>query len=197
MSRSAGIWFVSLSSFHACAAIRQAPSLLTSKNISTPWLDSDPFSVIRDWAVEPALTMSDDHVKLRRSTVGYSMRWFRRHVRHGSLLALLALAINLALSFGHVHTLPGRHSDAGLIALITAAPTGNSDRSHDGDRQGHPDDLCPICMARAAMNNALAPTAPALPVQFASASIEHSSVLQAALVEPQRHAFNSRGPPVS
>ena len=113
------------------------------------------------------------------------------------MLALLALAINLALSFGHVHTLPGRHSDAGLIALITAAPTGNSDRSHDGDRQGHPDDLCPICMARAAMNNALAPTAPALPVQFASASIEHSSVLQATLVEPQRHAFNSRGPPVS
>jgi hypothetical protein len=125
------------------------------------------------------------------------MRWFRRQIKHGSLLALVALAINLALSFGHVHTVAGQHSDAGLISLITAAPTGNSDHSHDGDRQGHPDDLCPICMARAAMNNAVAPTPPALPVQFASVSIERSSVLTAALVEPRRHAFNSRGPPVS
>src|SRR5260221_14284039 len=99
------------------------------------------------------------------------MDWFRRHVRHGSLLALLALAINLALSFGHVHALPDRRADAGQTELASA-PTGNGGQNQGGDRNDHPDDLCPICMAAAAMNNVVAATPPALPVQFASASID-------------------------
>src|SRR5947209_18923155 len=31
------------------------------------------------------------------------MKWFRSNVRHGSRLALLALAIQVLLSFGHLH----------------------------------------------------------------------------------------------
>ena len=124
------------------------------------------------------------------------MRWFRRQIRQGSLLALLALAINLALSFGHVHALPGRHSDAAQTALNTTAPAGSSDRGQ-GDDRGHPDDFCPICMAAAAMGNAVTATPPAVPVQFASTSIQHGFAPQVAFVEPQRRAFQSRGPPVS
>ena len=29
------------------------------------------------------------------------MKWFRKHLKHGSRLALFALAIQFALSFGH------------------------------------------------------------------------------------------------
>lgn len=124
------------------------------------------------------------------------MHWFRRQIRHGSLLALFALAINLVLSFGHVHAPAGKHSDAGQFALSTVAPTGGGGPSQDGDR-GHPDDFCPICMAAAAMGNALTSTPPALPVQFAISSIEHSVAPQVALVEPGHRAFYSRGPPLS
>ena len=31
------------------------------------------------------------------------MKWFRSNIRHGSRLALLALAIQFVLSFGHFH----------------------------------------------------------------------------------------------
>ena len=122
------------------------------------------------------------------------MRWFRSQIRQGSLLALVALAINLALSFGHVHAIAGRHTDQ--LALSAVAPSGNGGPSQ-GDERGHPDDFCPICMAAAAMNNAVASTPPAVPVQFASTSIQHGFALQVAFVEPQRRAFRSRGPPLS
>jgi hypothetical protein len=31
------------------------------------------------------------------------MKWFRSNIKHGSRLALLALAVQFALSFGHFH----------------------------------------------------------------------------------------------
>ncbi len=31
------------------------------------------------------------------------MKWFRSNIKHGSRLALLALAIQFVLSFGHFH----------------------------------------------------------------------------------------------
>jgi len=75
------------------------------------------------------------------------MRWFRDTLRQGSWLALIALAINLGLSFGHIHAIGGKVSRPGLAAL--AASVSSPD---DGERQrqpgdGHADYLCPICMA--------------------------------------------------
>jgi len=124
------------------------------------------------------------------------MRWYRRQIRQGALLALFALAINLVLSFGHVHAIGGGHSDDGQLALSAAAPSSDHGQNQ-GDDHGHPDDLCPICMAVAAIHAGVASTPPALPVAFATTSIHHSSALQVALVEPRRAAFSSRGPPVS
>src|SRR5579871_547025 len=89
----------------------------------------------------PALTTPDDHVSSQRSTIGYSMRWYRRQIRQGALLALFALAINLVLSFGHVHAIGGGHSDDGQLALSATASSGNGAPSQ-GDDRGHPDDLC-------------------------------------------------------
>ena len=31
------------------------------------------------------------------------MKWFRSNIRHGARLALLALLVQFALTFGHVH----------------------------------------------------------------------------------------------
>jgi len=36
-----------------------------------------------------------------RASIG--MKWFRSNIKHGSRLALFALALQLALSFGHFH----------------------------------------------------------------------------------------------
>lgn len=64
------------------------------------------------------------------------MGWVNRHKRNGALLALAALALQLALSFGHMHRddlglppLPA--ADQTLIAFATApAPAGPVDQGH-------------------------------------------------------------------
>jgi hypothetical protein len=123
------------------------------------------------------------------------MRWFRDKIRQGSWLALIALAINLGLSFGHVHAIDGKVSGNGLAALAASVSPSDDGQRHHGD--GHADYLCPICMAATAVANALTSTPPALPLQFANATIVRTIVPVVALVESPRAAFQSRGPPIS
>ena len=42
------------------------------------------------------------------------MNWFRKHLKHGSRLALLALAIQFVLSFGHFHEAAAQNVQIGL-----------------------------------------------------------------------------------
>lgn len=124
------------------------------------------------------------------------MRWFRNTIRQGTWLALIALAINLGLSFGHFHATDGRASGRGIAAVASIASP------DDGQRQGTPDDnhadyLCPVCMAATAMANALASTPPALPLEFAAVSLDRTIEPVLLLVEEPRAAFQPRGPPIS
>jgi hypothetical protein len=123
------------------------------------------------------------------------MRWFRDNIRQGSWAALIALAINLALSFGHVHAIDGkgqgRHVDVVVAAIASA------DYQPGKTDDDHADDLCPICVASAAMANALAPTPPAVRVEFVIGTIDHAIESVLAVAEPQRAAFQARGPPIS
>ena len=79
------------------------------------------------------------------------MRWFRDTLRQGSWLALIALAINLGLSFGHIHAIGGKVSGRGIAALAASvfSPDDGLKQGQPGD--GHTDYLCPICMAATAM----------------------------------------------
>jgi DUF2946 family protein len=124
------------------------------------------------------------------------MGWFRDNMRQGSWLALLALVINLGLSFGHFHATDGKRHESGLISLIAAA-------SSDPDRTpGHPGDttadyLCPICTAVSAMANALASAPPVLKVEFTGLSLDRPIESPLVFAEPPTAAFQSRGPPIS
>jgi len=125
------------------------------------------------------------------------MRWFRDHIRRGSWLALLALAINLGLSFGHIHALDGKgiqHRLASQIAAIAASDGGQSRGHHDSDPA---DLLCPICMATRAVGHALASAPPALPLALAESPINLTIAPVLAVPQSPRAAFYSRGPPIS
>ena len=125
------------------------------------------------------------------------MRWFRDTRRQGSWLALIALAINLGLSFGHIHTIDGNVSGRGIAATaasIAAPDDGQKQRHSDHD---HADYLCPICIAATAMANALASTSPALPLEFNNVTIDRPIETVLARVEPPPAAFQPRGPPIS
>ena len=125
------------------------------------------------------------------------MRWFRDKIRQGTWLALIALAINLGLSFGHVHAIDGKISGRGIATVAASIASTDAGERQRQPGDGHADYLCPICMAATAIANALTSTPPALPVEFANVTIDRTIASVVALVEPQRAAFQSRGPPIS
>jgi hypothetical protein len=123
------------------------------------------------------------------------MNWFRAKVRQVTSLALLALAINLALSFGHIHLEGFRGGETNADVLLSAIAhdkSGQPDKHH-----GHSDDLCPICMARAALGTGLATAAPVLSLDLAYVTLEPNFGAELAIPQRPRADFQSRGPPLS
>ena len=49
------------------------------------------------------------------------MKWFRSNIKHGSRLALLALAIQFVLSFGHFHGLAAQAAPAIQSSLVQSS----------------------------------------------------------------------------
>src|ERR1700757_2583716 len=110
------------------------------------------------------------------------MGWVSRHKRNGALLALAALALQLALSFGHMH-----RDDLGLPPLpaagqtliasgTVASPVGPADQSH----QPASDDYCAICASMALIATAT-PSLP--PVLIVPTPIRHVWPVQTASSE--------------
>jgi hypothetical protein len=123
------------------------------------------------------------------------MNWFRAKTRQVTSFALFALAINLALSFGHIHLegFRGSEINAGVLLSAISHASNGQPVKHDG----HPDDLCPICMARAALGAGLATSPPVLLLDFACVTVEPTFVADLAIPQQPRANFQSRGPPLS
>jgi hypothetical protein len=120
------------------------------------------------------------------------MRLFRDNIGLVSCLALMALGINLALSFGHMHAI-GRYEPKALVAAVV--PSDETQTGHHND--GTSDDLCPICMAAVALANSSTVAPPALPRPVAYVFVDRAAEAAVAFVEQARAAFQSRAPPVS
>lgn len=119
------------------------------------------------------------------------MKWFRTHIRNGSRLALLALAIQLVLSFGHVH--PARaQAPAGSAIESLHLP---ADQLPASDQ--HPADHCDICAVLSMAGTMLAASPPALPpppaTDFRLLDAREQFVDRAA----SGVAFQPRGPPLA
>jgi hypothetical protein len=120
------------------------------------------------------------------------MNWFRKHVKSGSRLALLALAIQFALSFGHFHAEIARTTPAIQTGLTDAAvqpPSG-----HDGDQ--HVTD-CAICAVLSLANNFLFAPPPHLELPQAVELLQLAPRAEFAHLGSLHRAFQSRAPPVS
>ncbi len=119
------------------------------------------------------------------------MRWFRTHIGLGSRLALFALAVQLALSFAHVHvTDPGRtQAAAASVSGAGHAPTPKSD--------GPVDPGCAICGLIQLAATATPSAAPALPLPAASVDARLAVAGQRLLPAAPRLPFQARAPPVA
>jgi hypothetical protein len=144
----------------------------------------------------------------RGASIG--MKWFRSNIRHGSRLALFALAVQVALSFGHFHGVTAQAAPA-LQSGVTLSGSPASDLStpdavdktarqqprsgHDTDQQ--PSDFCAICAVMALANSALFATPPVLPLPLAIESSYLTSDAEFVHLNAARVAFQPRAPPAS
>jgi hypothetical protein len=120
---------------------------------------------------------------------------FGANRKSGAYLALVALALQIVLSFGHVHL--SSVSDAALSATthrvtLTQAQTQPPAQNPSGD-----DDYCAICASIFLVSTSFTPAPPVLPVPAAFQPIEHSFDNARDLAEPRHPAFQSRAPPAA
>ncbi len=125
------------------------------------------------------------------------MGWVHGHKRHGALLALAALALQIVLSFGHVHLDGIRPANAHTTvavahnAVVTQAPD-QAPAQTPGD-----DDYCAICASIYLASTSVISHAPPLPVPLGFHRVEHSYGAARGIAAPRRFAFQSRAPPTA
>jgi hypothetical protein len=138
------------------------------------------------------------------------VKWFRNNVRTGSRLALFALAIQFALSFGHFHgsaaqaapAIQAGLADAELAIAATLATQGTDSEAaqqqqpsnHDTDR---PTSDCAICAVLSLANNFLFATPPLLELPQAVELLHLTTDAEFAHLGSLHPAFQSRAPPAS
>ncbi len=138
------------------------------------------------------------------------MKWFRSHIEHGSRLALFALAIQFALSFGHFHGVAAQAASAaqsspaqfdlsyadGLATPVAVAKSAQQQApsSPDSDQQG---DVCAICAVIALANAVLFATPPVLLLPQAIDLLYLTTAAEFAHLGSHHQAFQSRAPPIS
>jgi hypothetical protein len=110
-------------------------------------------------------------------------------------VALIALALQIALTFGHVHLrglADGSHvaiaEQVRLAHTVPQAPT-----QHPSDD----DNYCAVCASIFLASSAFAPAPPQLPVPGNFQRVEHSLKSVRPLADSLRLAFRSRAPPVA
>jgi Protein of unknown function (DUF2946) len=113
-------------------------------------------------------------------------------------LALFALALQMVVSFGHVHLEEIARTDPARLASATAGHYSHSLLAPEpGAPGGGDDDYCPICASVYLTANSFVPLAPVLPVPSASNVVEHFSHNARVFVVFRRPAFQSRAPPLA
>lgn len=130
-----------------------------------------------------------------------AMGWFRSRSRFASYLALFALALQLVLSFGHVH-FEGGGPDADHAALsdvhAAAVATATAADDHAGkETPALPDDCCPICTLIHLAGALVAAEPPSLPLPIVLSRSRIEPAVEFDLTSPQRAPFGARAPPLA
>lgn len=126
---------------------------------------------------------------------GINMNWFRVRVRSAAQLALFALAVQMVLSFGHLH-----RDDLGLPPLPTADQTritvDSSGAPAPQDHNQKPDDYCPICASMALIATAVPSLPPAMIVPEPIQHVWSEPASAVTVTLDVRLSFRARAPPM-
>jgi hypothetical protein len=127
------------------------------------------------------------------------MRWIRSNIRFGSRVALVALGLQIVLSFGHVHLYAvDPHALASVSAGSIADPPeavspGTRAPIHKTDGSG--DGFCAVCASMQLIAGSLTEAGPALPLPAQLGPIGFQVPVDLVLVPSFRALFNARAPP--
>jgi hypothetical protein len=128
----------------------------------------------------------------------FRMKWFRSNIRTGARLALLALLVQFALSFGHVHGLAA----PAVAATQNVMSTDHADKTtpqpapgkHDSDQTS---DGCAICAVMAMAGTVLFASPPILLLPEAVEILHRITDAEFAHLKSAGTAFQPRAPPAS
>lgn len=134
------------------------------------------------------------------------MKWFRSNIRHGVRLALFALLVQFALSFGHshgfVHAAPLLQSSRqqadgqrGIAASDRAVVKQQTPAKSDHDRTG--DDNCAICAVVAMASTVVFASPPVLLLPQAVEFLQRTTDAEFTHLKSAGTAFQPRAPPAS
>ncbi len=138
------------------------------------------------------------------------MKWFRSNTKHGSRLALFALAIQFALSFGHFHSgaaqaAPAIQSAAApsdfstsplaLPDAVTQSAQQQPAADHNPDQQTN--DPCAVCAVMALANTVLFAAPPLLLLPQAVEFLYLTTDAEFVHLNSTSAAFQPRAPPIS
>ena len=132
------------------------------------------------------------------------MKWFRSNIRHGARLALFAMLVQFALTFGHSHwfaqatplvqsQLTG--SAKGIALIDRAAVEKPAPAAPDREQPG--DDNCAICALVAMAGTVMSATPPLLLLPQAVELLYRTTDAEFVHLNSARTAFQPRAPPVS
>ena len=131
------------------------------------------------------------------------MKWFRSNIKTGSRLALFALAIQFALSFGHFHGAVAQSPRPGLTgadlahAALEAAGAAQQQQPSDHDTDQHTAHACVICAVASLANNFLFAASPVLELPQAIELLHLTTDTEFAHLGSLHPAFQSRAPPAA
>jgi hypothetical protein len=114
--------------------------------------------------------------------------------RCAAWLALAALALQIAVSFGHVHLDGIRGGDRAATLAGATARAEQLPAQQPGD-DDH--DYCAICASIYLTASSFVPPPPRLPAFFRSGLIEHFNDAAIVFAAAQRAPFQSRAPPLA
>jgi hypothetical protein len=125
------------------------------------------------------------------------MTWIRRNIMSGTWLALMALALHLVMTFGHIHAEQFSPASQAAASVVTADGHADDDADATAERyhtlRAH--HHCAICASISLLGTSTLPTGQAFALQHAIAGAHAPNPSDTAPPRALRSSSKARAPP--
>jgi hypothetical protein len=125
------------------------------------------------------------------------MKWIRRNTRSGTWLALMALALHMVMTFGHIHAEQFSPASQAAASIVTADGHADDDADAAAERyhtlRAH--HHCAICASIGLLGTSTLPAGQALALPRAILGVREPNSSDPAPPHERRSSFKARAPP--